>query len=157
MDSGGSPENCPKIVNISKIYDFGGSPKNPREIVLGSFEIVKNSQNLAFWTTWIFDHNIVAASGRCQKRGGGLWPPPLFWTILLAKNSISGAPKTIFWWFLTIFEAPEDDFSRIFRGSSEIVDFGFFCFYDFWQFSGDPAEFIKFVFFFTIFGQSGIL
>ena len=43
------------------------------------------------------------------------------------------------------FEAPEDDFSRIFRGSSEIVDFGFF--YDFRQFSGDPPEFIKILFF----------
>ena len=32
-------------------------------------------------------------------------------------------------------------FWRIFRGSSEIVDFGFF--YDFRQFSGDPPEFIK--------------
>ena len=28
------------------------------------------------------------------------------------------------------FEAPEDDFSRIFRGSSEIVDFGFFLIFD---------------------------
>ena len=43
------------------------------------------------------------------------------------------------------FEAPENDFSRIFRGSSEIVDWGFF--YDFWEISGDPPEFIKILFF----------
>ena len=43
------------------------------------------------------------------------------------------------------FETPEDDFSKIFRGSSETVDFG--CFYYFWQFSGDPPESIKILFF----------
>ena len=98
MDSGGSPENCQKVIKISKIDDFGGPSENPRKIVLGSLKIVKKCQNIVLWATKIlfFDNNIVAASGRSQKRGGGLRPPPLCWTILLPKNSISVAKKTRF-------------------------------------------------------------
>ena len=92
------PGKLSKIVKKSKIDDFGGTPENPRKIVLGSLKIVKNHQNIVFLATEIlfFDNNIVAASGRSQKRGGGLRPPPLFWTILLSKNSISAVKKIIF-------------------------------------------------------------
>ena len=112
----------------SKIDDFREPSENPRKVVLGSLKIVKKCQKIVLWATKIlfFDNNIVAASGRSQKRGGGLRPPPLFWTILLSKNSISVVNKNDILMIFDDFEAPEDDFSRIFRGSPEIVDFGFF-------------------------------
>ena len=49
MDSGGSPENCPEILKKSKINDFGGSPENPRKIVLGSLKIVKTDLLKSSW------------------------------------------------------------------------------------------------------------
>ena len=47
-------------------------------------------------------------------------PPPVNLAIL--------TPAT-FLVFFDDFEPPEDDFSRIFRGSSEIVDFGYFSYF----------------------------
>ena len=53
MGSGGPPENCPKIVKISKFDDSGGPSENPRKIILGSLNIVKNCQNIIHWATKI--------------------------------------------------------------------------------------------------------
>ncbi len=48
MDSGGSPENCQKIVKISKIDHFGGPSENPRKIVLGSPQNRQKSSKYRF-------------------------------------------------------------------------------------------------------------
>ena len=147
MDSGGSPENCRKIVKKSKIDDFGGPSENPRKIVLGSVNIVKKCQKIVLWATKIlfFDNNIVAASGRSQKRGGGLRPPPLFWTILLSKNSILVAQRTIFLHLLTILRLPRTIFRGFSQGPPKSSILHIFTIFR--QFSGDPPEFIKILFF----------
>ena len=42
IDSGGSPENCPKMEEKhNKINDFGGCPEHDQNIVLGRLIIVK--------------------------------------------------------------------------------------------------------------------
>ena len=70
---------------------------------------------------------MVAASGRSQKRGGGL---PSFVNILL---------KNYFWdTIITLFTSlipPRTSFDNFFRGSVEKLDFR--------QFPGDPPESIK--------------
>ena len=53
------------------------------------------------------------------------------------------------------FEPPENYFSMISRGSSEIADFGFFT--SFGQFSGDPPEFIKILFFDNFLSMGGVI
>ena len=42
MDSGGSPENYQKIIEIFKIDHLGGPSENYHKIVLGRLEIVRN-------------------------------------------------------------------------------------------------------------------
>ena len=81
-DSGWSQENYQQIIKIFKIDHLGGPRENPRKIVLGRLNNCQKiinilSRDILFCN--IFDRNMVAACGRCQKRGGGLRPPPLFW------------------------------------------------------------------------------
>ena len=70
MDVGGSPDNCRKTVNMTKIDNFGGPSKNCQKNVLGRLRIVKQMAT-HFPRTIILqllDKDMVAASGRFQKR-----------------------------------------------------------------------------------------
>ena len=58
------------IVKIFKIDDFGGPSENPRKIVLGSFNIVKNNHNTFFWQrTYYFLPIILSRPPAAPKRG----------------------------------------------------------------------------------------
>ena len=77
---------------------------------------------------------------------------------IFVKKYKKCCPKNDILTFFDDFEPPEDDFSRIFRGSSEIVDFGYF--YYFLTILRGPSGIHQnrsFLYFFTIFDESGVL
>ena len=73
-------------------------------------------QMIVFGTPYLLyvDKHIVAASGRSQKRCGGLRPPPLFWT-LCCQNIVKRCPTNNNLKCLTMFSFPR----TMFRGFSE--------------------------------------
>ena len=143
-NSGGSPENCPKIVKLSKIDDFGGPPENPRKI-LGRTKIQKNVKRSFFGQrVYYFRRKYVPKETRQSKAAAPLLEAAGGRDNIFVTISLKSCLKKHILTFLDDVEPPEDDFSRIFQGSSEIADLVYFVI--FCQFSGDPPESIRIIF-----------
>ena len=109
MDSGGYPENCQTLVKMTKIDHFGEPSENCKTCSREPHICENNVKILS-------QNNMVAASGRCQKGGGGFRPPLLIWSIfcpnimhtlfwdkiltfLLQLWDVMSLPGTMFWQF----------------------------------------------------------